>query len=145
MLICFLLGCAPSVTSPFISALGDRDSVNIIAVNSPNSAKVAIFHCTVETTLWGKAPPDKIALSFLHYPGCSRLSVGKRYLCAVRHDSGTEYTLIRSDMLEGGNTTNMSNCAWEADTAKAKEIEKEIERYNDASQVAIRKFAEPER
>jgi hypothetical protein len=125
-----LVGCTSPRRNSLIDSLTGSDSVVVLHLDSRKPAKVEIFRCTVEKTLCGPIPPAEITLSFLHYPDCQRLSVGTRYLCAIRHDSGTGYTLIRSDMLEEGVKTNLHTYAWEAESSHAKELAKQIRRHN---------------
>ena len=64
-----------------MNGLGERDSIVVLQIDSMKPAKVAIDNCTVESTVYGIEPPSKIILSFLHFPNCRKLSVGRRYLC----------------------------------------------------------------
>ena len=131
MLAGILAGCASPRMNPLVDSLTSSDSVVVLHPDSRKPAKVEIFRCTVEKTLYGTIPPDEITLSFLHFPDCQRLSVGTRYLCAIRHDSGSGYTLIRSDMLTQEGATDLYTCAWVADAQQAKELENEIQRHNN--------------
>jgi hypothetical protein len=105
-----------------VNRLGERDSIVVLQIDSMKSAKVAIYNCTVASTVYGIEPPSKIVLSFLHFPNCRRLSVGRRYLCAIRHGSGTGYELIRSDMLNTNDKLAMYNCFWMADSQNANQV-----------------------
>ena len=105
-----------------VSGLGERDSIVVLKIDSMKLAKVTIYNSTVESTVYGIEPPSKILLSFLHFPNCRRLSVGQRYLCAIRHGSGTGYELIRSDMLNTNDTSAMYNCFWMADSINANQV-----------------------
>ncbi len=105
-----------------VNGLGERDSIVVLQIDSMKPAKVAIYNCTVESTVYGIEPPSKIILSFLHFPNCRRLSVGRRYLCAIRHGSGTGYELIRSDMLNTNDKLAMYNCFWMADSKNANQM-----------------------
>ena len=105
-----------------VNRLGERDSIVVLQIDSMKPAKVAIYNCTVESTVYGIEPPSKIILSFLHFPNCRRLSVGRRYLCAIRHGSGTGYELIRSDMLNTNDELAMYNCFWMADSKNANQV-----------------------
>ena len=113
---------APADGRKLVNRLGERDSIVVLQLDSMKSAKVAIYNCTVESTVYGIEPPSKIVLSFLHFPNCRRLSVGKRYLCAIRHGSGTGYELIRSDMLNTNDKLAMYNCFWMADSKNANQV-----------------------
>ena len=130
LLASLVAGCASTSKAPLPDSLQETDSVVVMRIESRKPAKVAIFNCTVEKTIHGPQVPNLITMSFLHFPDCQRLSVGTRYLCAVRPGSGTSYTLIRSDMLTQGNERDLRTCAWEADSPEAKQVTNEIERHN---------------
>ena len=117
-----LIGCNSPVTEPLADRLRDSDSMVVLHLDSRKPSKVDIFHCTIEKTIHGPTPPTLITASFLNFPGCEQLSVGNRYLCAIRHGSGTGYTFMRSDMLEGKEETALYTCAWALDSLQAKEI-----------------------
>ncbi len=108
------------------ASLGEKDFVVILNIDSQKPAKVAIFHCTVKKILLGKKALEEITLSFLHFPNCRRLNVGSSYLCFIRHDLDTGYSLIRSDMIISNKKTDLYNYFWEIDSPQAKLIEKEI-------------------
>jgi len=128
LLTCLLVGrVSAEEEATLTDRLQDKDSVVLLRVDSKKPAKVEIFHCTVEKISMGKATGKEIVLSFLHFPGCQRLSVGERYLCAIRHDSGTGYTLIRSDMLAGSKQAELCNYAWKVDSPEARRLLKHIE------------------
>ena len=128
-----LAGCVLQDNELSIGSLANTDSVVVLQINSRKHAKVDIFHSTVERTIHGNKPPDEITLSFLHFPECERLSVGSRYLCAIRNESSDDYTLIRSDMLAPGSKADLLNFFWKADSPKAIELEKRIGTYNKAN------------
>ena len=109
-----------------VNGLGERDSIVVLKIDSMKLAKVTIYNSTVESTVYGIEPPSKIILSFLHFPNCRRLSVGRRYLCAIRHGSGTGYELIRSDMLNTNDKLAMYNCFWMADSKNANQVVADI-------------------
>lgn len=125
----YLVGCASQNKAIIVDRLANTDSIVVLCLDSRKPAKVEIFRCTVEKTVHGPKPPELITLSFLHFPDCQRLSLGRCYLCAIRHGSGTGYTLIRSDMLVQGDDKDLYNCAWEVDSREANELEEKIQKH----------------
>jgi hypothetical protein len=123
---------APKQTH-LVNRFEDSDSLVVLHLDSRKPAKVEIFNCTVERTVDGPKAADVIRLSFLHFPDCQRLSVGAHYLCAIRHNSGTGYTLIRSDMLGSTEQADLRNYAWEADSPEARRLLKQVGAQQDAA------------
>ena len=109
--------------------IGPKDSVVAIRIDSKKPAKVEIFRCSIVQTLTGPAVADSITLSFLHFPNCRRMIVGQQYTCVIRHNSGTGYSLVRSDMLSTTGKEILYNYFWLTDSEEAKQIEDGIKRY----------------
>ena len=113
-----------------LSKIGDKDAIVVVKLTSTKPSKVTIYNCTVTKTYKGDAPKKTITMSFLHFPDCKRLEVGESYLCAIRHGSGSGYTLIRSDMLSKDKETKLVNYAWEINSPEAKQLVETIKMQN---------------
>lgn len=102
--------------------LTEGDSVVVLRIDSKKPAKVEIFNCTIEKIIHGRIQDKKPTISFLHFPNCERLQVGKTYTCIVRHGFGYEF--VRSDMLkEKKDKEKLFTCAWETGTQESKKLE----------------------
>jgi hypothetical protein len=113
-----------------LSKIGDKDAIVVVKLTSTKPSKVTIYNCTVTKTYKGDTTKKTITMSFLHFPDCKRLELGKSYLCAIRHGSGSGYELIRSDMLSKDKETKLVNYAWEINSPEAKQLVETIKMQN---------------
>ena len=106
----------------FVDLLSEKDSVVVFHTESRKPAKVAIFNSVVRTTVYGPDPPTHFTLSFLHFPDCRQMVVGHTYIGVIRHQLGSSYSLVRSDMLSGWDDDRLRNFFWPSDSAEARQL-----------------------
>lgn len=122
ILTTLLMTTAHLMADPLLPGkLTEKDSVVVLRIDSKKPAKVEIFNCTIEKVIHGEILDKNPTISFLHFPNCERLQIGKTYSCIVRHGFGYEF--VRSDMLkEKQDDEKLFTCAWEAGTKESEKL-----------------------